>query len=44
MLWPAPWYLTGLSMPLWAVLRAREEATHQPDEDDDSPSRWEEAA
>ncbi|KOV95835.1 hypothetical protein ADK65_29385 [Streptomyces sp. NRRL B-1140] len=43
-LWPTPWYLTGLSIPLWAVLRAREKATHQPDEDDDSPSRWEEAA
>ncbi|MGA5205509.1 MULTISPECIES: hypothetical protein [Streptomyces] len=43
-LWPAPWYLTGLSVPLWALLRAREKAAQQSDDDDDFPGHLEKAA
>ncbi|MER7404737.1 hypothetical protein ABT373_20125 [Streptomyces sp. NPDC000070] len=43
-LWPAPWYLTGLSIPLWALLRAREKAAQQSDGDDDFPEQLEKAA
>ncbi|MFI0137831.1 hypothetical protein [Streptomyces luteogriseus] len=43
-LWPAPWYLTGLSIPLWALLRAREKAAQQADGDDDFPEQLEKAA
>ncbi|MFF7307631.1 hypothetical protein [Streptomyces sp. NPDC008137] len=43
-LWPAPWYLTGLSIALWAVLRAREKAAQQPCDHDDFPGHLEKAA
>jgi cytochrome c-type biogenesis protein CcmH/NrfF len=43
-LWLIPWYLTGLSLPLWALLRAREKAAQQPDHDDDPPRHWDKAA
>jgi hypothetical protein len=43
-LWPIPWYLTGLSIPLWAVLRASEKAAQQPGKDDDFPRQWDKAA
>ncbi|WP_030238793.1 MULTISPECIES: hypothetical protein [unclassified Streptomyces] len=43
-LWLLPWYLTGLSVLAWAVLRARQKAAQRPDEDDVSPERWERAA
>ncbi|MEU9632605.1 hypothetical protein AB0D89_38370 [Streptomyces luteogriseus] len=42
--WNAPWYLTGLSIPLWALLRAREKAAQQADGDDDFPEQLEKAA
>ncbi len=46
MLWPLPWYLTCVSAPLWATLRAHEKAAHQqaPEEDNDIPGEWEQAA
>ncbi|MDV6287084.1 hypothetical protein [Streptomyces rochei] len=46
MLWPLPWYLTCLSAPLWATLRTHEKAAHQqaPEEDNDIPCKWEQAA
>ncbi|MEU6183588.1 hypothetical protein [Streptomyces coeruleorubidus] len=43
-LWLIPWYLTGLSIPLWTVLRAREKAAQQSDQDDDPPRHWDKAA
>ncbi|GGY45583.1 hypothetical protein [Streptomyces djakartensis] len=43
-LWLLPWYLTGLSVLAWAVLRARQKAAQRPDEEDVSPERWEQAA
>lgn len=43
-LWPLPWYLTGLSVLTWAVLRARQKAAQRPDEEDVFPGEWEEAA
>ncbi|MER7900822.1 hypothetical protein ABTX62_33310 [Streptomyces sp. NPDC096046] len=43
-LWVVPWYLTGLSIPLWAVLRAREKAAQQSGQGDDLPRHWNKAA
>lgn len=46
MLWPLPWYLTCVSAPLWAALRAHEKAARQQarEEDNDIPGEWEQAA
>ncbi|MFJ8596548.1 hypothetical protein [Streptomyces sp. NPDC093598] len=43
-LWLIPWYLTGLAIPLWALLRAREKAAQQSDHDDAPPRHWDKAA
>ncbi|MFI6209102.1 hypothetical protein ACIBAI_22295 [Streptomyces sp. NPDC051041] len=44
-LWLLPWYLTCLSVPAWAVLRAREKAAHrQTSEDEDFHDQWDQAA
>ncbi len=42
--WPLPWYLTGISIPAWAILRAREKATQQPPDEDTRPDHWDRAA
>ncbi|MFC8407464.1 hypothetical protein ACFUG9_28330 [Streptomyces griseoincarnatus] len=42
--WPLPWYLTGLSVPAWAILRAREKTTQQPPDEDTLPDHWDRAA
>ncbi|MEW2266065.1 hypothetical protein ACGF5T_30815 [Streptomyces sp. NPDC047853] len=43
-LWPVPWYLTGLSLAAWAVLRAREKATQRPPDEEHLPDNWDQAA
>ncbi|MEU0227031.1 hypothetical protein ABZ177_22055 [Streptomyces sp. NPDC006284] len=43
-LWPLPWYLTGLSIPAWAILRIREKATQHPPDEDTLPGSWDQAA
>ncbi|MFE1585358.1 hypothetical protein ACFW6Q_06645 [Streptomyces sp. NPDC058737] len=42
--WPLPWYLTGLSIPAWAILRAREKATQDPPDEETRPDHWDRAA
>ncbi|MFC8851521.1 hypothetical protein ACFT5D_00445 [Streptomyces sp. NPDC057144] len=42
--WPLPWYLTGLSIPAWAILRAREKATQDPPDEETRPDHWGRAA
>ncbi|MGC9501661.1 hypothetical protein [Streptomyces sp. WG7] len=43
-LWPLPWFLTCLTVPAWAVLRAREKATQRPPGEDTLPDHWDQAA
>ncbi|MFE2463169.1 hypothetical protein [Streptomyces sp. NPDC059402] len=43
-LWPLPWCLTGLSIPAWAILRAREKATQDPPDEETRPDHWDRAA
>ncbi|WP_055694520.1 hypothetical protein [Streptomyces prasinopilosus] len=43
-LWPVPWYLTGVSLLAWAGLRAREKAAQFPPEEDESREHWGRAA
>ncbi|MFG3155364.1 hypothetical protein ACGF7W_25340 [Streptomyces sp. NPDC048219] len=42
--WPVPWYLTGLSLPAWAILRAHEKATQHPPDEEHLPDNWDQAA
>lgn len=42
--WPLPWYLTCLSIPAWAALRAREKNTQCPPDEDIRSNHWEQAA
>ncbi|MGZ3103498.1 hypothetical protein [Streptomyces sp. H72] len=43
-LWPLPWYLAGLSLAAWAILRIREKATQCPPDEDTLPDSWDQAA
>ncbi|MFE0805143.1 hypothetical protein [Streptomyces sp. NPDC058812] len=42
--WPLPWYLTCLSIPAWAILRARDKDTQEPPGEDTLPDHWDQAA
>ncbi|MET8898673.1 hypothetical protein ACPMJQ_28315 [Streptomyces pseudogriseolus] len=42
--WPLPWYLTGLSVPAWVILRSREKATQEPPGKETRPDHWGRAA
>ncbi|MEZ3182582.1 hypothetical protein KYY02_29150 [Streptomyces pimonensis] len=43
-LWPLPWYLTCVSLLVWAVLRACEKAAHRPPDEEELPGAWDTAA
>ncbi|MFD3827165.1 hypothetical protein [Streptomyces sp. NPDC058625] len=43
-LWPLPWYLTGLSLLAWAVLRTREKAAQHPPDEEHLADGWDQAA
>ncbi|AKZ53635.1 hypothetical protein SAM23877_0586 [Streptomyces ambofaciens ATCC 23877] len=42
--WPLPWYLTSLSIPAWAILRARQKTTQHPPDENHLPNSWDQAA
>ncbi|WP_077801897.1 hypothetical protein [Streptomyces sp. JHA26] len=42
--WPLPWYLTCLTIPAWALLRAHEKAALSAPDHDQLQDSWDQAA